>query len=201
MGGSERIIHLRNLTPPARHGASDEMARGVVASMELDGRVVLRAGAAREGGNGRALPSRDGTGVGLSIRCRDTRSARSRVAGLVRSSPGLSGIADLGGPRLEGLGPDGETQVSGESPLAVTSVPPLPCPVACPPGPGCVHRRLLSMEYTTGWRVSFARPGISRFFCPGSSQQSGSGLVRPGPCGAPPGRQGHCSTGYIVLSR
>jgi hypothetical protein len=90
-----------------------------------------------------------------------------------RLSPGLSGVADLCGPRLEGLGPDGEPQVSGESPLAVTSVPPLPCSIACPPGPGCVHRRLLSREYTTCWRVCFARPGISRLFCTGSTNNPG----------------------------
>jgi hypothetical protein len=108
-----------------------------------------------------------------------------------RLSPGLSGVADLCGPRLEGLGPDGEPQVSGESPLAVTSVPPLPCSVACPPGPGCVHRRLLSREYTTCWRVCFARPGISRLFSPRSSRRSGSVLFDPAlkarPSG-PPGR-------------
>jgi hypothetical protein len=150
---------------------------GVVGNGRQDG----LAGRTREGrgGNCRALSSRDGTGVGVSIRCRDTRMA-GPGPGPGRLSPGLSGIADLCGPRLEGLGPDGEPQVSGESPLAVTSVPPLPCPIACSSGSGRVHRRLLSsIQYTTGKGVCFARPGISRLFLAGS-------LNNPGPASFDP---------------
>ncbi len=184
------------------------MRRGVEGSGGVvgNGRRGGLAGRTREGrgGNCRALSSRDGTGVGVSIRCRDTRRAGSPDPGPGRSSPGLSGIADLCGPRLEGLGPDREPQISGESPLAVTCVPPLPCPVTCSSGPGCVHRRLLSIPMYDGLARMFrARPGFSRLFSAlRSSRQSGSGIVRPGRCGPRlPGRHARCSTRHIAFSR
>ena len=182
--------------------ACEAMARGVVASAGMGGREVLRAEPRGSGGTAGLYRAASANGSGSVDPMPGYPYGWVPGPGPGRSSPGLSGIADLGGPRLEGLRPDGEPQVSGESPLAVTCVPPLPCPVACPSGPGCVHRRLLSIQYTTGWRVCYARPGISRLFSPGSPRQSGSGLVRPAPLRpAPPGRQGHCSTGYIALSR
>jgi hypothetical protein len=80
-----------------------------------------------------------------------------------RALAGLSVIAGLCAPWVEGFRPGGEPQVSGESPLAVACVPSLPCPVACPSGSGCVHRWLPSFQYTTGRRACYARPGFPGF--------------------------------------
>ena len=160
--------------------AAGEMEDGAAKEMGIGWRGSKVGGGGGSSSRPRRVRGRTGRAAWLDRARRWVRACRSESRGPEGMGPvtgpghraGLQGLL-TGRPRLERrLRPGGEPQVSGESPLAVTGVPSLPCPVACPSGPGCVHRVApFDPMYTTGRARMSRAAGIYPAFSPARSRR------------------------------